>query len=345
MAERLTHLQFSVHGIDLRLSTNSPAIAASVAGLLRVFEAEHVDLSGVLRLRFDAVGTRDQIPFSPSSAARVLYKGTGLIRGDHRHVTWAGEIIADGRLLIADFGQEGLIVIDGDALKAHGYLVEPERMHSDICASFYHFAMMELLKRRDLYTFHATALERQGLGVLIPGYSGSGKTTAFLSLLRSGYRYLSDDHPFLRADRGHVELLPFPMKINVTDTTMSFFPELRRAGPRLIHPSRPKAYFHYEDVYPGPLGSACEPAIILFPHVIDAPVSCLELLSKSAALNEILPHCLLVFDPHVAKKEFEALVTLIRQADCYRLHFGQDVLDLPRLVDPLLEARLEGAHR
>jgi len=345
MVEILNHLQFSVHGIDLKLTTDSPALAEAVSDLLRHFECDRVELSGALRLRIDAVERRQDIQVRLSPSSRRLYAGSGLVVGDERRTTWACDIFQDGGLLIADFGPEGLIVIDGGSSTARGYLVQPDSMQPDIRASFFHFAMMELLKRRALYTFHATALEKHGLGVLIPGYSGRGKTTTFLSLLRSGYRYLSDDHPFLRADGGHLDLLPFPMKINVTDRTISFFPELRDASPGMVHQGNPKRYFHVEDIYPGPLGSVCAPAVILFPNVVDASHSSLEPLSKQAALKEILPHCLLVYDPEVAKKEFQALTCLVRQADCYRLHFGRDLLDLPKLVDPLVEAKLARAGR
>jgi hypothetical protein len=53
----------------------------------------------------------------------------------------------------------------------------------------------------------------------------------------------------------------------------------------------------------------------------------------------ILPHSLLVYDAAVARREFQALVRLVEQTDCYRLHFGRDVLDLPWLVTPLLKKR------
>lgn len=212
-------------------------------------------------------------------------------------------------------------------------------MAPDIRVSFVHFAMTELLKRRGLYTFHATALEHKGQGVLIPGFSGRGKTTSFLSLLRAGYRYLSDDHPFFRVNGTRVEILPYPLKINVTDHTVSFFPELREAPPSVLHAGVPKRYFHAEDLYPGPLGQPCEPSVILFPEVLDSSHSCLEPLSKKVALEMILPHSLLVYDAEVARREFQALVRLVEQTDCYRLHFGRDVLELPWLVTPLLEKR------
>jgi hypothetical protein len=201
----------------------------------------------------------------------------------------------------------------------------------------FHLALIELLRRRGLYTIHATALEYNGRAVLIPGNSGRGKTTSFISLLRSGYRYLSDDHPLLHDAGARVEVLPFPIKINVTDATVQFFPELREASEQMLHPGVPKRFFYAEDLYPTAVGERCQPAIVLFPHVVDAPKSHLELLPKSRALEALLPQALLVYDQEVARREFKVLAKLVQQVDCYRLHFGRDILDLPKLITPLLE--------
>lgn len=329
-------LLLSVHGIEIKFTTNSLELADSVETLLHHFSSS-VIAPCPMRMQFDAVEDRRDVPLQISGEAQSLYSGSGLVIGPNRQTTWLCEIYSDRGLLIADFHEEGLVVIDGASHTAQGYLVRPESMAPDIRVSFVHFAMTELLKRRGLYTFHATALEHNGKGVLIPGFSGRGKTTSFLSLLRSGYRYLSDDHPFFRLNGTRVEVLPYPLKINVTDQTISFFPELRTAPPSVLHPGTPKRYFYAEDLYPGPLGSPCEPAVILFPMVVDSPHSCLEPLSKKLALEMILPHSLLVYDPEVARREFQALARLVQQTDCYRLHFGRDVMDLPWLVTPLLE--------
>jgi hypothetical protein len=76
---------------------------------------------------------------------------------------------------------------------------------------------------------------------------------------------------------------------------------------------------------------------VLFPHVVDAPQSHLELLPKSRALEALLPQALLVYDQDVARREFQVLAKLVQQVDCYRLHFGRDILDLPNLITPLME--------
>ena len=329
-------LLLSVHGIEMKFTTNSFELAHSVEALLRHFQSKAVGTHPLL-MQFDAVGQRDEIPIRISPAARLLYRGSGLVTGPDRQATWLCDIYSEDGLLIADFHQEGVVVINGDLKSAQGNLVRPWAMSPDIRVSFVHFAMTELLKRRELYTFHATALEHKDRGVLIPGFSGRGKTTSFSSLLRAGYRYLSDDHPFFKLCDGRVEILPYPLKINVTDETVAFFPELRAASPAVLHAGIPKRYFFAEELYPAPLGQPCEPAIILFPEVVDSPHSCLEPLSKKVALEMILPHSLLVYDLVVARREFQALARLVEQVDCYRLHFGRDVMDLPWLVTPLFE--------
>jgi hypothetical protein len=120
---------------------------------------------------------------------------------------------------------------------------------------------------------------------------------------------------------------------------MEFFPELREAPPGVLQQGICKKFFQAEDLYAASIGMSCTPAMIMFPHVVDMPHSCLEPLAKSRALEAIMPQALLVYDQSVARREFQALSRLVQEVDCYRLHFGRDVLDLPQLIKPLLELR------
>jgi hypothetical protein len=230
-----------------------------------------------------------------------------------------------------------MFVIDRVQGRAEGYLVRPREMPASLIEYLFHLALIELLRCRGLYTIHATALEKHGRGILIPGNSGRGKTTSFISLLRAGYRYVSDDHPLIRDVDTHVDLLPFPIKINVTEDTIAFFPELQNASETVLRPGFPKRAFYAEELYPTAIGECCRPALVLFPHVVDAPHSSLEQLPKSRALEMLLPQALLVYDPAIARREFQVLAKIVQQVDCYRLHFGRDILDLPKLITPLLE--------
>ena len=57
--------------------------------------------------------------------------------------------------------------------------------------------------------------------------------------------------------------------------------------------------------------------------------------SALRALEELLPESLLVLDQKLARKQFQALADLVRTTDCYRLHFGEDVLNIPAIFDRL----------
>lgn len=328
---------FSLYGTPMRYIAGSSQLTGPVNELLRHFRRDSIEESAALTLCFRAVQDRADIPLTLSSSARQLSAGTGAAVGDHLETGLPYEVIQDEGRLIADFRDVGVLVMDGSHGRADGYLIKPETIHPNLIEYLFHLALTELLRHQGLYTIHAAALEKHGRGILISGNSGRGKTTSSISLLRSGYRYLSDDHPLIQDVGTHVEVVPFPTKINVTEATIAFFPELLDVPDHVLHPSSRKWSFHAEDLYPTSMGKCCQPAMILFPHVVDISHSHLELLSKTQAMELLLPQALLVYDPEVAGREFQVLAKLARQVDCYRLHFGRDILDLPKLITPLLE--------
>jgi len=328
---------YSLYGMRMKYVTGSPALAAPVNELLKPFRRDTIEESAELTVCFQEVQDQTEIPLRLSSSARRLFTGTGRAVGDWRQTGLPYKVIQDGRRWIADFSDVGILMMDGSHGRADGYLIKPETLHPNLIEYLFHLASTELFRHRGLYTIHAAALEKHGRGILISGNSGRGKTTSSLSLLRSGYRYLSDDHPLLQDAGTHVDVLPFPTKINVTQATIELFPELADVPDHVSHPGSRKWSFHAEDLYPTSLGERCRPVMVLFPHVVDVNHSRLELLSKSQALELLLPQALLVFDPEVAGHEFQVLAKLVRQVDCYRLHFGRDILDLPNLLTPLLE--------
>lgn len=335
MTSTLQELLISFHGVAVRYLASSPALLSSVALFRQHYRCDDV-AHDPLTIQFEEVGRRGDVPVHLSPSARQLFSGTKPALGDALRVLWHCTITQDGGRLVVDFHEQGALVIDGDRGTARGYFVHPEAMHADLRASFFYYALAELLKSRRAHMLYAAALEYQGCGVLIAGHRGCGRTTAMLGLLRAGYRYLSDDHPLLRDYGGKVELLSFPMTIGVTDRTIGFFPEIQQAEPGLVRQGAYKKHFDAVDLYPESIGTSCTPAMLLFPQVMDMPYSCLEPLSKSQALDAMLPQAAFLSDRNIARQDSHPLSRLVQQADCYRLHFGQDVLDLPRLITPLL---------
>ena len=203
--------RFVIHGLDLSFRSSSSAISNPAHHHLRHFHQESAPPNGSLSMVFEAVTSAAAIPVTISPTARRLFSRPVQQAGHANWTEWPCEVYQDEGRLVINFFSRGLLLIDGPAGGVHGYLVNPESMHPDLCVRFIHSALIELLKWKNFYTLHATALEKDGWGVLIPGATGRGKTTTFLSLLRSGYRCLSDDHPFIHENKNEVEVLAFPV--------------------------------------------------------------------------------------------------------------------------------------
>ena len=127
MVSTMKELPLSVHGIEMKFTTNSSELAHSVWALLRHFHRDTV-VAQPMRMEFDAIERREDVSVQISSSAKLLYSGSGLAIDPDRKTTWLCDIYSDNGLLIADFHGEGLVVIDGDSQSARGYLVRPEAM-------------------------------------------------------------------------------------------------------------------------------------------------------------------------------------------------------------------------
>jgi hypothetical protein len=327
--------RFSFHGVPLRYLTSSSLLCASTGPWTRFLCQAEKGGDVPLTVQFETVLSRDAVPVTLSSAARRVFSGTMPALGSSLRALWQCEVYRDGQRLVVDVRDQALLLIEED--RAYGYFFRPEVMPLDRLEMFFQCTLMELLKGRNMFPLHAAALEYQGRGVLIPGGHGCGKTTALLSLLRAGYRYLADEHALLRDNGSAQELLATPMKVDVTDDTIAMFPELRTARVGLLRQGVYRKSFHAEDGYPGSCGHSCQPAMIIFPEVTNMSHSCLEPMAKSRALEELLSRLSSIHDTKTAAREFQALSRLVQRTACYRLHFGHDVSDLPRLITPLLE--------
>jgi hypothetical protein len=194
--------------------------------------------------------------------------------------------------------------------------------------------LAESLKRRGLYHLHAGGLARGGRALLLPGTSGAGKSTLTLALVRAGFGFLGDDTQFLARRPGGLRVLAFPDELDLTEQTVSFFPELadldapRPSGWR-------KRQLRAENVYGAEVVWECEPALLVFPRVAGTRESALEPLGKAEALLELVPNVLLT-EPRSSQAHLDALAELVARSGCYRLATGTDLDGAIRLLEELL---------
>jgi hypothetical protein len=321
---------YDIHGQPLLVITNDALIAAAAQEALAGFPVGRAGKEQPLVIVMQAVQGSGEVPLNLSEAA-VLIRETANQAGEV-----SCRLYRDAPLWLLDFGAAGRMVLDTVKGRLEGWLVQTARQATEWTASFVLLAAIELLRTRGLYTIHGAALEKDGRGVLIVGASGAGKTTACLSLMRAGYGCLSDDHPLLEAGGPAMTLLPFRGRVAVTERTIGWFPELAAAQQGFRLDTR-KRSFEVEAVPGYRFGGACEPVLLLFPRIVDWPKSSVEALAGARALEELLPQTLLVLDPCLAGKQFQVMSELVRKIPAYRLHFGEDVTNLPEIIDRLLE--------
>jgi hypothetical protein len=339
---RLT-AQYLIHGIPLKFTSNNVHIFSAVRKLLEYFLCEKTlsrtpeGLSIIFFDNHDDIAHQGIIP----SGLKLLYSSSEEDLFDIKEFgidKMSLFVNEDDFTYYAAFGTAGLFSYSTKKGVAEGYLKEPEAINPNLISNFiFIFLLAELLKGKGYFLSHCSGVEKNGKGIIFPGFSGAGKTTSCIAFIRHGFGFLGDDRPMLRYNKsGRLDLLCFPEPIDVTDYTIQLFPELKNYRLFLDNRNLRKQSFNAEELYPGSTRNSCIPRLILFPEISPIKKSFLEVFPKSEALKTFLPHSLLAFDKEIAKKHFDIIFDLIQSTDCYKLKLGTDLENLPDLVESIL---------
>jgi hypothetical protein len=332
---------YSIHGKTLRFNTNNISIYSSIKASLEYFltdeQSDHSDVMISLFDNRDEVNTHrsdlldSHLLYSPSENDRFDLRRSGM----EKFNLYADNTDSNYYL---DFGDLGFLSYNLEELSACGYIQNPESISPNVISDYiFKFVLHELLKSIGYFPVHCAVVEKDDKGIMIPGFSGAGKTTSCIALIRGGFGFLGDDRPILRYGRNRdLELLSFPEHVNVTNKTINLFSELTISKRIKHNASLVKKSFFVEDIYPGSTKDLCIPRVILYPEISTVRSSYLENLSKSNALSLFLPHSMLVFDKATAKKHFDTIFDLIKSVDTYKLKLGHDIRNLPELVGSIL---------
>lgn len=198
-----------------------------------------------------------------------------------------------------------------------------------------------LLRERGRFALHASAVARDGLGLLCAGDSGSGKSSTALALIGAGWDWLADDVALFE---------PGPMPcLHGLARGFSFHPALAEHLPGLAgEPVEDKRFAPLDGRFPGRRVAACRPAAMLLPRVIGEDSSRLEAASPAEALLALMPASgFILAGGAVARRQahMQALSDLTTAIPAYRLFAGRDIFGHGGALEALLDRhRIWGAR-
>ncbi len=217
----------------------------------------------------------------------------------------------------------------------YGYITEKALMYGrfeDVTFT----SIAPLLRRSGYYLVHAFAASKDGRAVLIVGPSGSGKTTTGLSLLLAGWQLLANDILLLEARADGIYALPTPGGVNVRPQTFELLPSLRL----LLHDSHTPGQTMAvtgQQLTNGLWAQPVPVGLVLFPRIEAArPYSQLQPLNRAVALVQLLAESVDRWDGTMLNKHVNVLQALSRQTAVHTLLLGQDVPELPVLIEEYL---------
>jgi HprK-related kinase A len=197
---------------------------------------------------------------------------------------------------------------------------------------------------RDVFLLHAGAVAYKGAGVILPGESGSGKSSLTTALILAGYHYLSDELAVIDPVSQQLESFAKPLSIKNTTvfdgqiTTNWFGPDaaiIKQASEEL--PGYVPVWYQHPSDMGATIGTDPVPAhFIIFPtyHPQNAPQ--LQPLARADAMQRLIENA--VNSHHFPANGLHVMARLDENAACYTL-VSNDLAESVRLITALVDHR------
>ncbi len=194
-------------------------------------------------------------------------------------------------------------------------------------------SITQLLNRRltEFTLFHAGAVVYRGRTVLLPGASGSGKSTAVATLAMSGGEFYSDEIAVIDSSG---RLCPYPRLIGLKQggagAIRSFFPLEMASGSVFKEALAPVTYVRPPNV--PDLSERDRPRVdsIVLPRRAPDEEARLERVSRATAISALAAQSLDLKVKH--RRAMDTIVRIAKGAQCYALTVS-DVRGVLRAID------------
>jgi hypothetical protein len=208
------------------------------------------------------------------------------------------------------------------------------------------YAVQAALRRGGMYQFHAGCVLAPDAtrGILLVGDSGCGKSTLTVTLIRNGWRFVSDDNLLLRDTPTGIVAWALRRYFTFDEAALDAC-NLRRfpdAIGQRVPGDRNKVRFYARRAFPQSFVETCVPGVILFPAIGAEPQTRIEPVRPGDALARLLRQCpWATCDTAAAPDHVQALTNLIKQTRSYQVITGRDIFDDPASIPGLISRQID----
>jgi hypothetical protein len=198
---------------------------------------------------------------------------------------------------------------------------------------------------REVQLIHAGLVARDGVGVLLAGKSGSGKSTCALASVDGGLDFLSEDYLGLETRPGG-KFVGHSVynSLFLNSSHLARFPAL---APHAINgrpPQEEKSVVSLSALYAQRLARRADIHALVFPRVADADCAHMAPMSKAAALLAFAPSSLLqIPNRYLGAAGFDRLAELVERLPCFVMTMGSRLDSIAPCLDALIARVSAGA--
>jgi hypothetical protein len=316
--------------LTYRLAGNNPALAAEFSSLLHGCGFERV--SGDEAVLTVLVSPQAEMSESLSGQSETIVEWRGLLvqraadKISFRYRSWYLEL----HLPTRTFHCSGPAPDSSERLNFREFfLLSP---------------LLFVMHRLGCFELHAGACAKQDDGYLLLGPAGSGKTTAMISLIQSGWSYLSDDAVVAgESAAGALFVRPLRRSFSLRHDLLQKHPELAPYAREAV-PGTDKRRLDPREVWPGKFAAVAQPGFLIACTVGQQDSTTIIPIDKAAALARLVASTpWLMFDRATAARHLQVFRSLAMRCLSFELSAGRDLLlDRVRLASLLDPTRLRG---
>jgi HprK-related kinase A len=169
---------------------------------------------------------------------------------------------------------------------------------------------------------HAAAVERDGRAAIIPGFSGTGKSTLCAALINGGWRLLSDELGLIALDNGRVAALarPISLKNDAIEAVARFAPESVFSSPISGTEKGTVAFLKPPADSVHRMEESALPEWIIIPRYVPGEQPLLVPLGKAETFRTLHDS---TYNEHLmGRTGFELLANLVDQSQCYQFTYS-----------------------